>query len=287
MVEHGKRRATDKDKERHDPTMPIPPSHLCHQQSWLDDLMPTPTWEDEVKSKPTYLANFEWSRSFWNPLNRSEIMNILAMKSLGGTKSVAQLWVIGKLKYIILVVHQYLMFTVKLYLANDNCNTLGMMLIKWGNLEKKWESSNIKLVINFSIRPKKVKKLIEMITDDKEVRDIVQAIHLQDTFPFTYDMRKSAKVKDDYLNPEYNVDDFKAGTRVAVEFQIVLHNFKASKRIDAVKAYSFRLLGVYLIDKPTNSTISTLEKRRRGDNEWMVTPPRTKKTITSINPLEC
>lgn len=214
-------------------------------------------------------------------------MNILAMKSTGGTKGVAQLWVIGKLEYTSLVVNQYPTFTVKLCLANDDRNTLQMMLKKWGNLGKDWEPSSIESVISFSTRSEKVEELIELITDDEEVRDIVQAIHLQDTFSFTYDVRKSAKVKGDYPDPGHDVDDFKAGARVAVEFQIVSRNFKASKRINAVKAYFFRLLGVYLIDEPTNSTMSTPEKRRRGDDEWMVTPPCTKKTITSINLLEC
>lgn len=166
-------------------------------------------------------------------------MNILAIKSPGRTKGVAQLWVIGKLEYTTLVVNQYLTFTVKLCLANDDRNTLQMMLKKWGNLEKKWEPSNIKSVISFSTRPEKIEELIELITDDEEVRDIVQAIYLQDTFPFTYNVYKSAKVKGDYPDPGYDVDDFKAGARVAVEFQIVSRNFKALKMIDAVKTYSF------------------------------------------------
>ena len=109
--------------------------------------------------------------------------------------------------------------------------------------------------------------MIELITDDKEVRNIIQAIHLQDIFSFTYDIRKSAKVKGDYPDPGHDVSDFKAGARKAVEFQIGSRNFKASKRIDIVKAYSFRLLGVYLIDEPPNGTISTTEKRRRGNDE--------------------
>ena len=145
-------------------------------------------------------------------------MNILAMKFPGETKSIAQLWVIRKLGYTTLVVNQYPTFTVKLCLVNDNRNTLWIMLKKWNNLGKEWEPSNIELVISFLTRSEKVEKLIELITDDKEVRDIVQAIHLYDTFPFTYDVRKSTKVKGDYPNPGHDVDDFKAGVRVAVEF---------------------------------------------------------------------
>ena len=145
-------------------------------------------------------------------------MNILAIKSPRWTKGVAQLWVIGKLEYTTLVVNQYPTFTVKLYLANDNHNILRMMLKKWGNLGKEWEPSNIESVISFSIRPEKVEELIELIINDEEVRNIVQAIHLQDIFPFTYNVRKSAKVKGDYPDPRHDVDDFKAGTRVAIEF---------------------------------------------------------------------
>lgn len=61
--------------------------------------------------------------------------------------------------------------------------------------------------------------------------------------------------------------DFKARARVVIEFQIVSHNFKALKRIDAIKTYFFQFLGVYLIDKPTNNTISTLEKQRQRDDK--------------------
>ena len=47
---------------------------------------------------------------------------------------------------------------------------------------------------------------------------------------------------------------------VTIKFQVVLHNVKVSKRINAIKVYLFQLLGVYLIDEPTKSTISTCEK---------------------------
>ena len=103
-------------------------------------------------------------------------------------------------------------------------------------------------MVNFSSRPDKVEELIQLIADDEEARDLVRTIYFQDTFPFTYDVRRSADVNSDYPNPGHNVDNFKSGATVAVEFQILSRNFKASKKVDAVKAYSFRLLGVYLVD---------------------------------------
>ena len=80
-------------------------------------------------------------------------------------------------------------------------------------------------------------------------------------------MCKSVKVKSDYSDLGYDVNDFKAGARVAVEFQIVLRNFRISKKIDAVKAYSFQLLGVYLIDELTNGTILSPENQHQRDDK--------------------
>ncbi|MCJ1347516.1 hypothetical protein MMC31_005741 [Peltigera leucophlebia] len=71
-------------EERRETTTPQTPSCLRRQASWLDDLRPAPVWIDLVKSKSTYLANFDWSKTFWNPLNGSETMNVLAMKGPGG-----------------------------------------------------------------------------------------------------------------------------------------------------------------------------------------------------------
>lgn len=109
-------------------------------------------WEDEVKIKPIDFANFGWSKAFQNPLNRSETMNILAIKRSERTKNIAQLWVIGKFMNTTLVIYQYLTFTIKLCLTNEDHITLEIMIRKWGKLIKDWDSSIIKLVINFLMR---------------------------------------------------------------------------------------------------------------------------------------
>lgn len=100
---------------------------------------------------------------------------------------------------------------------------------------KEWDPANIESVINFPTRPEKVQESDELNTDNKEVRDIVQAIHVQDTFPCTYGVWESADVNGDYPDPGHDVDGFKTEARVAVEFQLLSANVKASKKIDAVK----------------------------------------------------
>lgn len=52
-------------------------------------------------------------------------------------------------------------------------------------------------------------------------------------------MRKSIKFKDDYPDLGHYMDDFKAKIKVAIEFQMILCNFKTLKRVDAIKTYFF------------------------------------------------
>ena len=142
-------------------------------------------------------------------------MNVLAMKGPGGTRGIAQLWIIGKLAYITLAVNHYPTFIVEFCLTNDNRTTLCMMLKKWGNLGENWDPSRFGSVFNISTRPEKVQELIDFITSDEEMGDVIQAIHYQDTFLFTYDAHEAAGVKSDYPDPGHDVGDFKAGAKAA------------------------------------------------------------------------
>lgn len=109
--------------------------------------------------------------------------------------------------------------------------------------------------------------MINLISNDKKVQDIVQAIHIQDTFLFTYNICEKVRVNGDYPNPGHDINNFKAGAKVAIEFQVNSRNFKANKKIDVMKAYLFYLLGVYLVDDLNSKTMSTPEKWDLKDNE--------------------
>lgn len=75
-----------------------------------------------------------------------------------------------------------------------------------------------------------------------------------------YDVWESTNISNNFSNPGHNIDELISGAIVVVEFQILLYNFKASQKVDAVNAYLFQLLGVYLIDDLINLTILTLNK---------------------------
>lgn len=51
-------------------------------------------------------------------------------------------------------------------------------------------------MINFLTKPEKIEELIGLINGDKEVKNVVIAIYLQDGFSFPCNIRKLAQVKD-------------------------------------------------------------------------------------------
>lgn len=182
------------------------------------------------------------------------------MKEPNRSKDVAQLQVIGKVKYTMLVVNQLSSYIIKLCLISDDQNNLYLMLKQWGNPKKYWNTSIINSIVNFFTRLDKVKELIKLINKNKEVKEIVQTIYYQNTFPFIYNMRKTTNLNIDYPDLSYNIDNFKNSSKVIVEFQIMSFNFKASKKVNAFKAFSFQLLRIYLINKPVQAMLSILEK---------------------------
>lgn len=67
-------------------------------------------------------------------------------------------------------------------------------------------------------------------------------------------MRDFAKMKGDYPDPGHDAGDFRAGATVAVEVQLHSGDFTGKKKTEA---YSFCLLGVYLIDKTETAMVLT------------------------------
>lgn len=177
-------------------------------------------------------------------------MNILAMKEPRVIKSIAQLWVIEKIKYLTQVVKQFLSHTVKLCLTGDNHNNFG----------KDWDFINLELVVNFSIKPEKVKKLIKLVVNNDKAHDMIKTIYWQNIFLFIYEVQKSTDVNNNFSNQGHDVNDFKSDAIVVVEFKILLRNFKAFKKRDLVKTQF--ILAVWSISCWQSSIINIVDTRQ-------------------------
>lgn len=73
---------------------------------------------------------------------------------------------------------------------------------------------------------------------------------------------------------------------MVIEFQILLYNFKASKKVNVIKTYLFQLLGMYFINDTMHLMMLTPNKRQWGENEWIMIRSQTRKMIKSKNPLK-
>lgn len=62
------------------------------------------------------------------------------------------------------------------------------MLKTWGNLGKNWDLTIVKSIIIFSTKLKKVEELIELVTRNETVKNIIRIIHFQDILLFIYDV---------------------------------------------------------------------------------------------------
>lgn len=63
-----------------------------------------------------------------------------------------------------------------------------------------------------------MKKLINLIINNKKIYDIVQIIYIQNKFSFTPNIYKKIKNKKDYLDLNYKINNFKARLKVAIKF---------------------------------------------------------------------
>lgn len=107
-------------------------------------------------------------------------------------------------------------------------------------------------------------------------------------FTFVYDVKNTAP--GEFPDPgHFDVKGFRPDTKVTVEMQVHSRKFKprgGDKGGQGNLGYSFKPIGIYKLQDVKILPPSTPEKRRKEANEWIATPPRTKKTCAALNPLE-
>lgn len=153
-----------------------------------------------------------------------------------------------------------------------------------GNLGDHWSTSAIEPVISVSAKLDFVEGMIDIMPNGND-KETVTSILEDKTFPFAYDVRTTPQGEFPDSG-RIDIKAFKQDSKVAVEMQIHSRNFKTKATDGTGLGYLFRLVGVYKLEDVRLLPVSTPEKRRRGANEWIATPPRTKKTCAALNPLE-
>ena len=207
-------------------------------------------------------------------------MQVLGVRGIDGVKGVAQLWVIGKIDDPWL--HQlgrYDSWCIKILLNQEDKRILKAGLKKHGILGETGAGEFPAHRVNFSAKKDYVDEQLRMM-DDQSNRQGLEVIVESKCYPFTYDGTRTSNP-----DPGHSVSQFKRGRTVAVEFQIHSRDFSTQTDPTGTKDYSFHLQSIYLVEgkKPE---FSTPKHRKRGPDEWMISPPRTRLWEPASSPLE-
>lgn len=130
-----------------------------------------------------------------------------------------------------------------------------------------------------------VDALVKIMPDD-ECKTRVEGLLYDGTYPFMHDVKITLK-SGEFPDPGiFHVDNFQVGTSVAVEVRLQAWNFRPKGATKVTYDYSLKLVGLYQIQDIQVAPPLTLEKRRRENDKWISTPPRTRTTDSTLNPLQ-
>lgn len=235
-------------------------------------------WAGVIENSSNLLPNVDWARTFWKSTNATNTMHTLGIKGDDDAKGLAAFWVTGTIAYVRLEFSpKYQNWHIKVICNEDILERLREILLAQGPLGKDWVKPSEKF-INVSTKESHVKDLIALM-DNNEQREWMNKLCDEKKFPFTYN-----GVDDRNPNPGYDLKEFRHGREVAVEFTTHAINFKTALNPDQTFNYNFRLQSLYLIESE-RTIVSTPSKRKRGPDEWLVSPPRTSQTKLHLNPL--
>lgn len=96
---------------------------------------------------------------------------------------------------------------------------------------------------------------------------IVVFVFKNNIFLFIYNMRKTTF--DEFLDPNYfNISNFRLNTKVVIEMQVYLQNFKPKdKSSQANQKYLFKLVDIYKFYNVKVFFLSIFEKKQKEANK--------------------
>ncbi len=153
-----------------------------------------------------------------------------------------------------------------------------------GILKGTWDPASLDTELSMSVKKEFVDALVKIMPDD-ECKTRVKSLLCDGTYPFTYDVKTTKP--GEFPDPGvFHVDNVQVGTSVAMEMRLQSWNFKPKGATEVTHGYSFKPVGLYRIQDIQVALPSTPEKRRKENDEWILTPPRTRATDSALNLLQ-
>ena len=203
-------------------------------------------------------------------------MHTLGVKTEDGGQEMAVFWVIGSIRYASLEYGKFDTWNVKVDCEPGILDGLRGFQKTKGPLGEEWVEV-MDPWISISSTEVHVRDQISLMEDGEE-KEWMEGVCDGKKFPFTYD-----GIADVNPNPGHEIEEFRRGRFVAVEFSAHSINFRTKTNPGGTYNYNFRLWSVYLVDQSQPISTSMPAKRKREPDDWVLSPPRTRKTTTKAN----
>lgn len=253
------------------------------KKDWLTEVRETKPqgFLSHILTSSLYVNNFEWGKAFWTTDKDKTGSAGLAVKSKDGASGWANLWFLGTIGQVFIrSAGDFRTWTVKLMLNEDSHVSLIENLRKYGKFRTSDELEGLSsLPLTISAKVDAVREQLSWMDEGME-RDLLIDTLDKGAYPLAYD-----GVTDPNPDPGFDAGKFAKGDFVAVEAQIGTWDFERDGK--RIKRYVLKMQSLYLVKDPRpKDPISTPQKRRRGPNEWVMSPPRTKSTKFGASPFE-
>lgn len=92
-------------------------------------------WIAYIMDISKYVFNFDWEISFWKPTTGSQTMHNFCIKGKDGSLMIAQLWLVGELQHILLVMMDKNYWGIRILISTKTRDRLRMGLKSHGILK--------------------------------------------------------------------------------------------------------------------------------------------------------
>lgn len=238
-------------------------------------------WGGVVRRSSNYLPNFDFGRTFWRPSNEDKTCHVLGVTAKDGTKGPAHLWMIGSIvQWPNLMTHGKQPWNLRVTLPQKDVDSLVSFLQTDGVIGEEWSGSSVTNPVYIGADLGSVTAQLSLINNPAQRQNLRHMVALG-RYPFSYNGVDDTNP----TTPGHAAEDFFAGKLVAVEFQISSRDYRKSSTFNPLFDYSLRMQSVYLVQGEA-SQVSTVIDRKKGPDEWLLTPPRTKFSGVEVNPLQ-
>ncbi len=146
-------------------------------------------------------------------------MHTLGVKDKDGSRRIAQLWLVGEILYVSLVMMDRDYLAIKIQISTETKDKLRAGLRTHSILKDAWNPTSFDTEISMSIKKDFVDFLVRIMPDNEYKEANVDSLLCDGIYPFTYDV-KTTEPRQFPDSGMFYVNNFQVCTSVAIEVRV-------------------------------------------------------------------